>query len=344
MCSAGAESSRGALGAARAACSPASQAVEPLSSGRAPIALSRKRTQRRSRCTTSSIFHAAAGSIPANSGLNVSSPSAPRLSASTSPRPGSRRRTRHPGGGSRHHTTARTAHAVRRTRRSSRPRTSRSGAGCGVPAAPRPVPWARSSPRGRSDRAWERARIGTTDLDAARSVLLPTRRHPGREEPVGETDGTGDAPVGRAADVDRHRVLHRSGRDPHRRAPDTRRARRSAQYQERNELVKRVTAQSVVDTERPEVVLDVADPEADVEPAVEAEVGDRDLLGQTDRVVEQREDDRDPHADVPGHGPDGAGDEQRRRDVPVGRLMVLAQPDAIEALVVGPAAHLEQAR
>ena len=49
----------------------------------------------------------------------------------------------------------------------------------------------------------------------------------------------------------------------------------------------------VVDAERREVVLDVAHAEADIEAATQAEVGDCDLLGQPDGVVEQREDDRD---------------------------------------------------
>src|SRR5882724_1630815 len=83
-----------------------------------------------------------------------------------------------------------------------------------------------------------------------------------------------------------------------------------------------------------------ADPE--LEPALADVIQRRDLLGDAQRVVEREHGDGRSHPEAPGPGRDRAGDLEGRRDHrAVRREVDLAEPDAVEAPVLGALSQLE---
>jgi len=68
----------------------------------------------------------------------------------------------------------------------------------------------------------------------------------------------------------------------------------------------------------------------------------REILGEAHRVVERRDQRGDHDAHALGAGGDRCGHHQRRRQVAVGRAVVLGQRDHREAEAVGPGALVER--
>jgi len=65
------------------------------------------------------------------------------------------------------------------------------------------------------------------------------------------------------------------------------------------------------------------------------------LLGEADRVVERHEDGGDVDPDPRRAAEHRGGDGERRRQVAVGRAVVLREDDAVEPHAVGPLGHVE---
>ena len=100
----------------------------------------------------------------------------------------------------------------------------------------------------------------------------------------------------------------------------------------------------VVGSEGDEVVFDVSDAEREIEATLGAKVRHGDFLREAKRVVEEREQDGDTDADAIGDRAGRGREDEWTRQVAVGRLMMLAKCDALEAEIVGPGDDVDRRR
>src|SRR6266850_648538 len=109
-------------------------------------------------------------------------------------------------------------------------------------------------------------------------------------------------------------------------------------------LLPPVAARGELQAEPLELVVLIAAPEADVDPAAGQQVERGDLLGDNQRMVQRHHDDRRPDPQRGRLGRDVGGELDGAREVAVGRKVVLGQPHVAEAERLGGLRHLDAAR
>ena len=177
----------------------------------------------------------------------------------------------------------------------------------------------------------ERLEPAPTDADEGG---VAAARHP----PHGGRIGAGDEDLG-------HRLLDRTHGD--RRlgqrevlAPVGHPAGRQALLDDVPDLEHALDLVVEVEAEALELVALIARAQADHRPALAQVVQEGDLLGEANRVVERRHDDRGAEPDALGDRREVGGHHQRRgADAVVGEV-VLGEPGHVEAHVVGEAHHV----
>ena len=191
-------------------------------------------------------------------------------------------------------------------------------------------------PKERGTRDRELAGVGLAVLVAYLAIHRPRLVGSRRDPPITEAHGAIDGLAGATAHVDPHGVLGRPGRHPDGLALIFERFARPRLAEEGDELLHGRASAGVVDAEHGEVRLHVRGGHGGVEAALEAEVCHRELLGQPHRVVQRGEQNRDLGSDLLRPAAHRCHEDQRSGQVAVGRLVVLAEHDAPEAVFVGP--------
>src|SRR5215510_9180938 len=85
-----------------------------------------------------------------------------------------------------------------------------------------------------------------------------------------------------------------------------------------------------IETEALELVGLIAAPEAHIDAPAGQEIQRRNLLGDHQGMVERHYDDRGADPDPRGSRRDVGGELRRTREIPVGREVVLGEPDVVE--------------